>query len=102
TTGSVVVVVVVVVVVGSEQLGPLPGAGHASQQLLHVPAVSCVPVQCAASFLIRHLVPLVVVRQQVTAPKRLPQIEWEGHFLPAPAQLLLVRTVFAFCTAQLT
>jgi hypothetical protein len=87
------VVVVVVVVVG---------AGHASQQLMHVPAVSCVPVQSAVSFLIWHLVPLVVVRQQVTAPARLPQIEWAAHFLTAPAQLLLVRAVFAFCTAQLT
>ena len=95
-----VVVVVLVVVVG--QLGPLPGAGHASQQLLHVPAVSCVPVQCVASFLIWHFVPFVVVRQQVTAPARLPQIEWAAHLLTAPAQLLLVRTMFAFCTAQLT
>ena len=94
------IVVVVVVVVG--QLGPLPGTGHASQQLVQLPVVPCFAVQCAASFLILHFVPLVVTRQHVTAPVGLPQIEWDAHFLTAPAQLLLVRTVFACCAAQLT
>jgi hypothetical protein len=44
-SGIVVVVVVIVVVVG-EQLRPLPGAGQASQQLVHgVPTVPCCAVQ---------------------------------------------------------
>jgi hypothetical protein len=47
-----VIVVVVVVVGGAGQLGPLPGVGQASQQLVHVPTVPCFAVQCAASFLI--------------------------------------------------
>jgi hypothetical protein len=90
---------VVVVVVG--QLGLLPGVGHASQQLVQLPTVPCFAVQWAASFLILHFVPLVVVRQQVTAPG-LPQVEWEAHFLMKPAQLLFIRVVFACCVAQLT
>jgi len=94
-------VLVVVVVDPAGQLGPLPGAGHASQQLVQLPTVPCFAVQWAASFLLLHFVPLVVVRQQVTAPG-LPQVEWDAHFLTAPAQLLLVRTVFACCAAQLT
>jgi len=96
----VVVVVVVVVAPGIGQLGPAPGAGHASQQLAHAPTIPCFAVQCGASFLILHFVPLVVVKQQVTAPA-LPQVEWDAHFLTAPAQLLFVRT-FACCAAQLT
>jgi hypothetical protein len=82
----VVLVVVVVVVVGAGQLGPLPGAGHASQQLVQVPTVPCFAVQWAASFLILHFVPLVVVRQQVTAPG-LPQVECDAHFFTAPLQV---------------
>ena len=75
-------VVVVVVVVG--QIGSLPGAGHASQQLVQVPTV---PLHCAASFLTLHLVPFAVVTQQVTAPARFPQIERAAHRLTTPRQL---------------
>jgi hypothetical protein len=63
--------------------------------------VPCFAAQCAASFLISHLVPLLVVRQHVTA-FGLPHVEWAAHFFTDPAQLLFVRTEFACCTAQLT
>jgi hypothetical protein len=86
------VLVVVVVVVG--QLGPLPGDGHASQQLVQLPTVPCFAVQWAASFLTLHFVPLVVVRQQVTAVG-LPHVEWAAHFLTAPLQLGLTSTKLA-------
>jgi len=76
----------VVVVVIDEQLGPLPGAGHASQQLVQVPTVPCFAVQWAASFLTLHFGPFAVVRQQVTVPG-LPQVECAAHFLTAPLQL---------------
>jgi len=99
--GGAVLVVLLVVVLGAGQLDPPPGAGHASQQLAHAPTVPCFAVQCAASFLILHFVPLVVAKQQVTAPA-LPQVEWDAHFLTAPAQLLFVRTAFACWAAQLT
>ena len=79
----VVVVVVVVVVVG--QLG-LPGAGQASQQLVQFPTVPCFAVHSAASLSTLHVVPLVVVRQQVTA-FGLPQVECAAHFVTAPLQL---------------
>jgi hypothetical protein len=88
-----------VVVVVARQLGPLPGVGQASQQLAQVPTV---PLQCAASFLTLHLVPVAVVMQQVTAPAGFPQVECAAHFLTKPAQPLLTRTVFTCCTAQLT
>ena len=96
-----VVVVVVVVAVGIGQLGPAPGAGHASQQLVQAPTVPCFAVQCAASFLILHFVPAAVVMQQVTA-LGLAHVEWDAHFLTTPAQLLFVRTAFACCAAQLS
>jgi hypothetical protein len=83
---EVVVVVVVVVVVGAGQLGPLPGAGQASQQLAQVPTVPCFAVQCAESFSTLHFVPLVVVKQHVTAPD-LPQVECAAHCFSAPLQL---------------
>ena len=69
-----VAVVVLVIVLGAGQLGPPPGAGHASQQLVQLPTVPCFAVQCAASGLTLHDVPLVEVRQQVTA-FGLPQVE---------------------------
>jgi hypothetical protein len=94
--------VIAVVEVGAGQLWPLPGAGHASQQLVQAPAVPCFAVQCGTSFSILHFVPLVVVIQQVTAPAGFPQIEWDAHLLTRRAQLLLVRTAFACCAAQLT
>jgi hypothetical protein len=100
--GVLVVVVVVVVVVGTVQLGPLPGVGHASQQLEQPPTVPGLPVQCAASLLILHVVPLAVVIQQVTAPAGFPQIERDAHFLTVFAQLLFTSTASAFCAAQLT
>jgi hypothetical protein len=99
---AVVVVVLAVVVVGVGQLGPPPGAGHASQQLVQLPIVPCLAAQCAASFLIRHLVPLAVVMQQVTAPAGFPQIEWDAHFFTDPAQLRFTRTVLTCVAAQLT
>src|SRR5262249_48440321 len=92
---------VVVVVVGTGQLGPLPGVGHASQQLVHVPMVPCFAVQCAASGLILHVVPLAVLRQHVTA-FALPQLEWDAHFLTTPTQLLLMRAALACCPAHPT
>jgi hypothetical protein len=96
-----VVVVVVVVVVGRGQLGPPAGVAHASQQLVQVPTLPCFAVQCAASFLILHFVPALVVRQHVTA-FGLPHVEREAHFLTDRAQLWLTRTAFACPTAQLT
>ncbi len=75
------------VVVLAPQLGPLPGAGHASQQLVQFPTVPCFAVQWAASFLILHFVPLVVVRQQVTAVG-LPHVECAAHFFTAPLHVL--------------
>ena len=98
----VVFVVVVVVVVGRVQLGPLPGTGHASQQLAQTPTLPCFAVQCAASFLILHLVPLMVVMQQVTAPAGFPQIEWDAHLFTNRVQFWFTSTVFACCSAQLT
>jgi len=99
---TLVVVVVVLVLADAGQLGPLPGEGHASQQLVQNPTIPCFARQCAASFLILHFVPFGVVIQHVTAPAGLPQIEWDAHFLTALAQLLLTRTEFACCAAQLT
>jgi hypothetical protein len=76
-------------------------SGQPSQQLVQLPTVPCLAVQRAASCLILHVGPLVVVRQQVTAPG-LPHVEWDAHFLTKPVQRLFTRTVFACCTAQLT
>jgi len=90
------------VVVLAPQLGPLPGGGQASQQLVHIPTLPCLAAHDALSLLILHFVPLVVVIQQVTAVGPLPQTECDAHFLTNPAQLLLVRTVFACSAAQLT
>jgi hypothetical protein len=79
----------------------MPGAGHASQQLAQLPTVPFVAVQCASSLFSLHVGPMVVVRQHVTAPG-VPQVEWDAHFFTKPAQLLFVRTVFAWSAAQLT
>src|SRR5205823_1220327 len=75
-------VVVDVVGVIVEQLGPLPGAGHASQQLEQVPTVPFA-MQWARSFLTLHF---PVVRQQVSEPG-LPQVECASHFFTVPLQL---------------
>ena len=66
------------------QVGPLPGAGHASQQLPQVPGVPLFAVHDAASFLILQLVaPFGFVRQHVTNPG-LPQLDRAAHFFTAP------------------
>jgi hypothetical protein len=84
---EVLAVDVVLELLPTTQLGPLPGAGQASQQLVQVPAVPCFAAQCAASFSILHFGPFGVVRQQVTEPG-LPQVERAAHFFTAPLQLL--------------
>jgi len=91
--------VVVVVVVAQ------PPAVHASQQLATWPTHAEPPLGAAhfaELLLIEHfVVPLAVVRQQVTAPG-LPHVEWAAHRLTKRAQLSLVRTACASCAAQLT
>jgi hypothetical protein len=91
--GGIVVVVleasaiVVVVVVGAGQLGPLPGAGQASQQLVHAPAIPFLAAQDVA-FLVLHLIwPFAFVMQQVTK-FGLPQTDFAAHFLTAPLHVL--------------
>lgn len=99
--GVELVVVVVVVVGAGGQLGPVPGKGQASQQLMQLPVVPCLAAHEAPSFLILHLVPTAVVMQHGTA-LGLPHVECEAHLFTKPAQLLLARTVFACCAAHLT
>lgn len=95
------------VVVGAGQLGPLPGAGHASQQLVQVPAVPFFAAQDAASFLILHdAVPVFgFVRQQVTNPG-FPHVDFAAHFLTAPLHVVgsvpAVARSFATLATQLT
>ena len=79
----VVVVVIVVVVVGAGQLGPLPGVGHASQQLTQLPTVPPLAVHAAGSLAILH-----VARQHVTLPGELPQVDLAAHLFTTPLQLL--------------
>src|SRR2546425_8775751 len=94
------------------QLGPLPGGGQASQQLLQVPGVPSLSVHFIALLLILQLVALVVgfVRQQVTKPG-FPHVEWAAHFLTAPLHvvgkklgsvLARLERVFATPAAHLT
>src|SRR2546427_7330866 len=94
------------------QLGPLPGGGQASQQLLQVPGVPCLSVHFIALLLILQLFALVVgfVRQQVTKPG-LPHVEWAAHFLTAPLHVVgkklgsvgsRLERVFAMPAAQWT
>ena len=104
--GSVVVVGVVVVVVVVLRLRALPDVEQASQQLVLVPpTVPCFAVHCAASLSSLHVVPLVVVRQQVTA-FGLPQVECTAHFITAPLQLggrlglVPLDSVLATCATQ--
>jgi hypothetical protein len=91
--------VVVVVVVAQ------PPAVHASQQVVSWPTHAEPPLGAthfAELVLIEHfVVPLLVVRQQVTKPG-LPHVERAAHRLTKRAQLSLVRTAFACCAAQLT
>ena len=94
--------VAVVVVVDVEAQ---PVDAQASQQLLKPPTHAVVParaVQWLASRLILHRVPVGLVRQQVTKPAGLPQVEWEAHRLTVPAQLLLTSVALAWSAAQLT
>ena len=72
--------------VAAGQLGPLPGAGHASQQLVQLPTVPCFAMQDAASFFVLHFVPFAVVMQHVTA-FGFPHVECAAHFFTAPLQL---------------
>ena len=93
------------------QVGPLPGAGQASQQLAQVPGVPFFAVHDAASFLILQLVtPCGFVTQQVTNPG-LPHVECAAHFLTAPLHVFGKKLgsagsrperVFATPAAQLT
>jgi hypothetical protein len=79
----VTVVGVVVVVVVAGQLGPLPGAGQASQQLVHVPAIPLWDAHTVAFFVLHFVTPLAFVRQQVTK-FGFPQTDLAAHFLTAP------------------
>jgi hypothetical protein len=89
---SVVIGVVTdVVVVGAGQLSPAPGAGHASQQLEHVPAVPPLLSQAAALRAILHFVLPAFSRQQVTAPG-LPHVERETHGFTWRRQSRFTRT----------
>jgi len=66
------------------QVGPLPGAGHASQQLAHTPTTAPLSVgQWAESFLVLHLIvtPSLFRTQQVTAVDPLPHVDLAAHFL---------------------
>ncbi len=91
-------VVLEVVVVGG-------GAQPASQQLASAPTHALPPLgalQLAPPRLMRHRVtPVLLVRQQVTKPG-FPQVERDAHFLTNRAQLLLIRTASACCSAQRT
>jgi hypothetical protein len=82
-----------------------PPAVHASQQLASWPTHAEPPLGAAhfaELLLIEHfVVPLLVVRQQVTKPD-LPHVERAAHRLTKRAQLSLVRTACACCAAQLT
>ena len=72
------------------QVGPLPGAGHASQQLAHTPTTAPLSVgQWAESFLVLHLIvtPSLFRAQQVTAVDPLPHVDLAAHFLTALLQL---------------
>jgi hypothetical protein len=86
-------------------VGAQPAEPQASQQLVALPTHAAPPfgaLQCAASRLILHFVAPAFVRQQVTAPAGLPQVECEAHCFTAPAQRLFTSVRFACCTAQIT
>jgi hypothetical protein len=92
------VVVTLDVVVG--QLAPLPGAGHASQQLEHEPAVPPFLAHIAG-FVALHLSSPFFVRQQVTKPG-LPQVDEAAHRFTRPRQLRFTSVASTCCAAQLT
>ncbi len=85
--------------------GVQPLTSQASQQLVKLPTQappSFGAMHFSGALLVEHLVtPVLVVRQQVTKPD-FPQVERDAHFLTNRAQLLLVRTASACCSAQLT
>jgi hypothetical protein len=85
---------------GAGQLGPLPGTGHASQQLEHEPAVPPLLAH-VAGFVVLHLSLPFLVRQQVTKPG-LPQVEEAAHRFTLPRQLRLTSVASTCCAAQLT
>jgi hypothetical protein len=101
--GAVVVVGSTVVVVDgcAGQLRPEPGAGHASQQLVHSLATPPLAVQCSTSFFALHLMPLPVGVQHETNPG-LPQVECDAHVLTYLAHEGLTRVSLAVCTAHFT
>jgi hypothetical protein len=82
-----------------------PVVVHASQQLWKLPTHAEPPfggVHFGALLLMLQLVlPLLVVRQQVTAAI-LPQVDLAAHFLSDAAQALLTRVAFAAAAAHLT
>ena len=102
TEDVVVVVAGSSVVGGAGQLGPLPGTGHASQQLAHEPGVPPFATHEAASFAMLHFVVPWLVRQHVTNPGFFPQMERLAHFFTYPRQLRLTSVVSTCCAAQLT
>jgi len=97
----VVVVVVEMLVVLVGQLGPVPGAGQASQQLEHAPGVPPFAWHEAALFANLHLVTPPFVRQHVTKPG-LPQVEVAAHFFTRRRQLWFTSIASTCCAAQLT
>ena len=112
----VVVAAAVVVVVARAVVVVVPGTvvvvvppPHASQQLDVDPTVADPPfgaLQCAASFLMLHLVrPFASVRQHVTAFRR-PQVERAAHATTSPRHSgrspPLWTASFAACVTQLT
>jgi hypothetical protein len=97
----VVVVELVDVVVWLGQLGPVPGPGHASQQLLHWPAMPPFASHAAALFAVLHLVTPFFVRQHVTKPG-FPHVDFDAHDFARPRQLRLTSTASICCAAQRT
>ena len=97
---AIVVVVDVVIVVA--QLGPLPGDGQASQQLVHAPGVPPLAAQDAASRVVPHFVFPFFVRQQVTEPGVFPHVEWPAHRFACPRQLRFTSVASICRAAQLT
>src|SRR5205085_12391862 len=85
----------------SEQLGPPPGSGSASQVLAQTFTVPPAASHRAASRTVLHLVPELPVTQQVTA-SGLPQVEWDSQRLTADRQVLLTSAALACSAAHRT
>jgi hypothetical protein len=104
--GGVAVAVAVAVAVGvSVNGGAHPEAVQASQQLANCPTQAVPPggaMHFATLLFVLHFVlPVLVVRQQVTKPG-LPQIERAAHFFTKRAQDGFASVKSACCAAQLT